>query len=565
MAPTEAFRRSPNDKPKSVWTRIQLLLSLNYVGSILLSLLFGVLFLALRSRQYTAVDGALRCLDGFYNSALRLPGNNHLLYPFWIWMWTRVAVFAGFLTSDPFAFVGLCQVMNGIAASIAIGILYLILHTIAGIRNALLGALMFGFSTAVVLHATSSAEPVMGVMFSLASFAALISALRANSSLRLSLAGALLALAMASYQSMVLIAPAMLLVCGCWAQSSGAKTWRIVGSRWLMFMAGAVTAGLIIYAAAYATLGVPPGSMVSQFFAMGGRAEVYGRFGTAKVLNIPFGLIRNLYSGVPANYAGIRSLLGRSDRVYWIAALAGGFALCSFVVWHALAGLIQATRQSKKRRILIGAAALASLLILAFPLLYWDPLYDKLWLQPLAVLFIAVGYGTRFANRRLTESRALAVVLVVILITEVSVNVPRAIADHVAPTAHLDEAQDLAATVRPSDSVVLDFDGVSSLWQAFWGHRVNALLLPASNKEEAAKWLEDANRNAASQGGSVFFVSVLDQNRKTWDGFLGNRVGVPFEMFEKYRKRATIIRGYLAPTGKITVRKFTPPSEAPAL
>jgi hypothetical protein len=102
--------------------------------------------------------------------------------------------------------------------------------------------------------------------------------------------------------------------------------------------------------------------------------------------------------------------------------------------------------------------------------------------------------------------------------------------------------------------VVLDFDSVSSLWLAFWGHGVNCLLLPASSKEEAAKWLENANRNAAAQGGNVFFVGVLDQDRKTWDGFLGNRVGIPFEMFEKYRERATVVRQYAAPQGRITLR-----------
>lgn len=41
-----------------------------------------------------------------------------------------------------------------------------------------------------------------------------------------------------------------------------------------------------------------------------------------------------------------------------------------------------------KRRLILVCCAVA-LIFDVLPLIFWDPLYDKLWLQPLAVFFFA--------------------------------------------------------------------------------------------------------------------------------------------------------------------------------
>jgi hypothetical protein len=154
-----------------------------------LAVFYGALFVSLGSQQYTAVEGALRCLDAFYSSHPPLHGNNHMLYPFWVWAWTQGLAFVGLEATDPIAFIRVSQVMNAVAASITIGMLCAILQAIAGTRYALLGTSAFVLSTAVMLPGTNSAEPVMGLMFSLVAAGLLIWGLCREGRVRPAMAG----------------------------------------------------------------------------------------------------------------------------------------------------------------------------------------------------------------------------------------------------------------------------------------------------------------------------------------------------------------------------------------
>jgi hypothetical protein len=183
-------------------------------------------------------------------------------------------------------------------------------------------------------------------------------------------------------------------------------------------------------------------------------------------------------------------------------------------------------------------------------------MYDKLWLQPLAILIIAVGCAYRLCSGSSVQRRAITSCLVVILAAEMTSNMPRAIDDHVRQTAHLDQARDFAGIAGPNDSVVLDFDDVSSLWLAFWGHNAKYLLLPASKKETARIWLANAERDTAEHEGAIFFVSALDQSRNTLDAFWGPHVGIRYEILDKYRRCATIVRTYPGAVGNATIRKI---------
>src|SRR5208282_1950510 len=120
---------------------------------------FAALFLALRSQQYMAVDGALRCLHVLYHPADHFHGNNHMLYPFWVWLWTRAAGQVGLQAPDWLSFIHESQALNAIASAAAVGLLCSTLESIAGAPFALLGAIQYGLTTAVVLHGTNSAEP----------------------------------------------------------------------------------------------------------------------------------------------------------------------------------------------------------------------------------------------------------------------------------------------------------------------------------------------------------------------------------------------------------------------
>ncbi len=269
---------------------------------------FAILFIVLNSQQYTAVDGALRSLDVYHHPhSWRLHGNNHMLYPFWIWLWTHIAGWIGVTPKNGFDFVRLCQAMNSVAAAASIAVLFTILHTIAGRGYALAGSFWFGLSTAVLLHATNSTEPMMGLLFTIAAVALLVVAFRGDRAVLLFLAGAGLSLALASYQSMALLLPAIALACISWPLDAAATrpSWRTVAFRLRTVGMGGALAGIVLYGAGYASLGIPPTRMIPTFFSVTG-GTVYSGFRLSKVLNIPFGLLRNLYFAIPADYAGIR-------------------------------------------------------------------------------------------------------------------------------------------------------------------------------------------------------------------------------------------------------------------
>lgn len=171
------------------------------------------------------------------------------------------------------------------------------------------------------------------------------------------------------------------------------------------------------------------------------------------------------------------------------------------------------------------ALALGGVALMAFPVIYWDALYDKLWLLPLACCCFAAGVALRADLLPRRSLRLLTALLLVSISVEVAVNVPRLIAAHTQPTPHLEEARAFAANVGPNDSVVLDFDEVSSLWLAIWGQKSNTLMLPSSNLSQASAWLSQAKTLCRVRNGRILFVGVLQHHRADWDAFLGPQNG----------------------------------------
>jgi hypothetical protein len=517
----------------------------------MLALGFAVFFLLLRSQQYTAVDGPLRSLTVFHDPTQRFHGNNHLLYPFWIWLWTRTAALVGLTAHDWLAFIRQCQAMNAVCAAAAIGMLFSVLEAIAGTRFALLGSLQFGLSTAVVLHATNAAEPVTGLFFALSALGVLIPALRAESKIGLFLVGILLTLALASYQSMALVAPMVAFACVCWPGTR----WRLAVTRLVFVGAGGLLSVITIYGLAYSSLGIPPKRMLARFVALEG-GQVYGGFRLSNLVNVPFGLIRNLFFAVPSNYAGIRSLFRDPHAASWISLDAVSLILLAAFACLVGAGIISAVRRSSVSKPLLWSAILVSALAVSFPLFYWDPKYDKLWLLPLAAIAIAVAFAFRFGDLSGIQRKFLTSGLVLLLIAEAAVNIPLTVQAHRHETAHLDDARDLAALVNSGDSVVVDFDDVSSLWAAIFGYGINKINLPASTHSEAVEWLGKAE---TTKTGTLLFVGILDQDRSNWDGFLGRATGLSYADFDCYRQKSVILRRYSLPEGSVTVRQLQPP------
>jgi hypothetical protein len=525
-----------------------------WIVGVCLFLAFLAFFVLCSSNSYMSVDGALRSLQVYQYPSLQFHGNNHLLYPFWVLTWSRALQLAGLGATDPFQFIRITEAMNSLLAAAVIAMIWTVMTPLAGTRVALLCSLIFGFSNALLLHATNAAEPMPGLYWSVLGIWLLLRGLEGERHPLLIAAGLVFALGLASYEAMGTIVGIGVFSVAAWTDSVKGSVGSLV-KRLMWVCIGGVLGVCAIYGLAYAYQGIPVSRMPSQFLSLGAPSEVYGGFRLSHLLNLPFGLMRNLYSGIPPDYAGTRSLLRHPQRTFWIPVAMSGLGLLGTAAFLIGKGCWRASRPLSQPGRFV---ALAGFLLLFVPLLYWDPIYDKLWLLPLATIAGTIGVSLRPGNLEFKERRLLSILLCGLLLVQVGTNFPRVVARHINATPHLDDAKAVSHLARPEDWVVTDFDDISVLWMAFWGQNSRVLLLPSSKAVEAANWLDLARQDCARTGGQILFVGVLDQDRAGWDAFLGNRVGIPFAMLEPYREHAEILNSFPFGQGTVTVRSYRP-------
>jgi len=526
-----------------------------YINAVLVFLIFLVLFLSFRSKQYTAVDGALRCLQVFHQQTLSFHGNNHLLYPANILFWSRALNFIGLKASNTFEFLSISQAMNCTAAAASLAILYFLTWlatSSAGVSWCVVSAL--GFARAFLLHATNSAEPMVGLFFSFCALLIVVVSLRRGRITTLFFGGLFFALAMATYQSMVLMAPLAGLLCLAWPQPtvSGRKSVALAVLRGTVLVAGTAVGLCVIYGTAYWYQGArSPSQMTQMFFAIGGGPEVYGGFAISKLVNAPVGLVGEILPALPDDYGGLR-LLYRTGTLWEKARFLLSLILVLGIIGLTVFAGIKSARGLSRARVLLLLACLTTLAFTAWPLIYWGPVYDKLWLQPLALIVFVTGVIYAMQRQAL-----LRVALAAFVVLEVAANLSWLVRDHTHETEGLKQASIVARDVGPKDAVVVDFDPISSLYVTIWGGDRNAIVLPAMFPQEASRWMTEAAAKTRADRGNLYFLGILDQSESTWDAFLGNRMGIPYHSLDRYRQNAKIIETFSYRKSTITLRRIT--------
>src|SRR5271165_3908139 len=310
--------------------------------AVALSAGFLLFFLALRTNHYSSVDGALRCLSVFFNGR-QFHGNNHMLYPFLVEQWANLNKLVGNRAKDPFEYLRMSQAMDSFACALSIGCVCYLIASLAGARAAILGSLLFGFTSATMLQGTSSNEPPAGIFFALFALVLLAIGLRYSSIGLMFAAGFLMSLALASYEAAGTVVGAAILFCFFWPVAKSAKRMAVL-VRLLVTGAGSVLGVVIIYGWAYSSQGVPAAKMLSRFLDTGGGASVYTGLDLipSKILNTSFGLLQWLFNGLPDDYSGIRALIHHPHRLFWGAVVIAGFGfvgtigVLAFLAWRGI-------------------------------------------------------------------------------------------------------------------------------------------------------------------------------------------------------------------------------------
>jgi hypothetical protein len=267
-------------------------------------------------------------------------------------------------------------------------------------------------------------------------------------------------------------------------------------------------------------------------------------------------LVANMVAVLPANYGGLKSLFRPRSHALSIVGIAGASAVVLAALSLLASGISRVCRTRTAK--FVGLALAAAFSIDLFPVIYWGPLYDKLWLQPIAVGLVLAGVVTHWTDTAL--ARRISVLAIVLIAIEALVNVPRALSARVQPTVCLGDAQKVAGLVGPKDKVVTDFDKVSTLWMGLYeADPSRTLVFPATSPGESLATLDRWTKECSVAGCRIFFVSLLNQPREIWDAFLGKRLKVPFDSVDRYRRGSRIVQQFVCEDSGLRV--FEPSSK----
>ncbi|MBI4851959.1 MAG: hypothetical protein HY819_09200 [Acidobacteria bacterium] len=524
-----------------------------YIQALMLSLGFFLFFIILSSRDYMAVDGSTRCLNVGYKYGLFLHGNNHMLYPMHVFFWHKLLAIIGIKASSKLDYMHLTAVMNAFAASVVLGVFYFFLLRITeSIKYAVALTLCYGFSRAFLLHATNSTEPTVGLFWSVIAICVLVFALTKNYPKLIFLTGFLLALAMATYQSMVLIAPASLVLCFFWKNENQESYKKLtIFFRTIYLMAGSIVGTASIYGLAYYLTGTKDiKEMISRFFAISGDS-VYGSFVLWKFISLPVQFIRNVFPIMPGDFSGIVgwAVNNLNDKWWYWACLVYGLIL--ILVFQSIFYTLKLKEKMNWKEKIAIQAAIAALI---FPLLaaaYWFPGYDKLWLQPNFCLILIVGVLIKYVSKNLNKTlnknsnKILISLAFFILFLEVFSNLIWLIPSRFQENKALTGAKEVSEIVKsPPDLVIDGWDFVSLLYGALWSHHIYNFhsAVEAKGKgvlDELPKLIEETKK----RGGKVYFIGVLEESEGAWSWFLGPR-GLPYNSLDEYRQKAKLVKHF---------------------
>ena len=519
------------------WPQMILRQRSDLVIGLLIFVASASLYILLRTQQYL-VEDAIRCLSVYWQGRPTTAGNNHLLCLVNVFAWTKMLSLAGVNATNPFDFMRIAHWMTAIAAAACISMFWLLCRRATGsIGIALAATCAYGFSNAFLVHATSTAEPMTGLFWTFASIAMVAWGLSVSSRLRLFVGGALLLLAMANYESMVLIGPAELVLIYYWDELPGyhGRTFA------LWFLAGCLFGGIAAYVPAYALSGTThPLAMWHRFVEMGGEQQVFGGFAASKLINLPVGFSNSILSSLPLHYQGVRASLAMHSHDRWILLTSIAILmLLGWLVWT-LRRLRFVWPELERRQRLILTCCAVAIGLEVFPLIFWEPIYNKLWLQPLAVIFFA--WSLIFtAWRRHYPGRLMFVPEALLLAVVLGAGFTSAFAASRSPMPCLGAARQLSETLRPTDLLVGEWDPVSLLYASFWGDGAKRFDLPGiagENGPRTPTLLDDEILRVRNSGGRVYALGVVDMPEANWNLFLQSRCRLPYSSLAEIRRCA---------------------------
>ncbi|HLH05641.1 MAG TPA: glycosyltransferase [Terriglobales bacterium] len=189
-------------------------------------------------------------------------------------------------------------------------------------------------------------------------------------------------------------------------------------------------------------------------------------------------------------------------------------------------------------------------------LIYWVPLYDKLWLQPLWVLVLLVFVRSRYV---VPPRESVRFVLVALGILFATINLTAAFAASHGPWPNFDEANRVQSVIQPGDLVITDWSSVAVLYRQIWAGDAGSFDFTALACGESPHVLQEMQTRiseAQAGGGQIYFLGMLDLKKPDWDGFLGAHCQIPFENLQLYREQSQTVATFQSDGRTVSLRRF---------
>lgn len=492
-------------------------------------------------------EGAIRCLPLWRGEALSLHPWNHALYPVSVYLWNNLSALFNLAPANAVDFIINSARMNALCASLSLVLFFEILRTFTGKETiSFIGTVALGFSGAFIYNATWANEPMAGFLFSMAALLLVIKAAdKAKAMPYLALSAFSLALSALFYLSMVSILPGILGAIALLFEADRRK--RLKFSLAYSFL---VALFIVLIVSLIALSSIDISELFKASYKIVAGPHIF--FALKKMLKLPFGLAvsaiywvsgwREAYYQIFSEGATGRPLIKAGILVAMVTAFCALIISIYYRLWSEMA--------SRSRKIFY--LALLTLFATFVPVIIHDPTYDKLWLQPTAFLIIISCFGLGLYRgagfkKRLANTTACIFVGSFILFNTNDL----LFANHFGGTRYLKELKELDEMLKDEDLVIGSWDNLSVLLQSLFDRDVfimeDEMKISSLDRglffRRLSERIDDARRNK----GKIYFLGVLEQPKRRWDVFLYERLKLPYDSFEEYRKSSQLIKYFRFP------------------
>ncbi len=502
------------------------------------------------SSNINSVDGSTRCFHNFHSAEVNLHKNNHLLYPFNLYLAVSVLEKIGVQAETPMEFFRLATIVNVICGALSLCFFYLILKFFKiSSTVSLLCTLFLGFSAAYLTNATNPNEPMPGFFFSILSFYLMLIGLNKKSFILVYLSSFFLIYAMATYQSMFsVIVGITFYACIPALKKDYKKTFVFLSTYYVSVLVNTV----IIYGLAY-SLGKgmnSPAEMIQYFFSLQGAGDknIWGQLNLKNIvltiynlplmfLHLPFYSISQSFFNNPDKVVNLIKYTLSFCFTYSIILMTASFSY-KFLIHHHF---------SRIKTILGLCTLLPCLLIVSF----WAPSYSKLWLQPLAMIIFLCGLSYTLGKKydyHLVKLKTFGKYYSVIILSIFALWNQQFLLGELKRGDLLSEniAKGYNDIVSKDAIVIMDWSNEAMYFKSLYPKSRSFVDFAnlSINLDDLAlsERIKSILESAISKNRDIYFVGLLDINELEWNQFYLESTNIPYEILNEYRNSSNIIQ-----------------------